>query len=216
MKKEFSNNLKIKKDVKPARKIWHISFGLFVALGYQYFLTKTQVLLFLFANSAAHLFGEIIRRRSPELYQNTAKKLHWILKDSEKTKIHSGVFFVASSILSILIFPKPIAILSILYLALGDPAASFFGTLWGKKSMGILRGKSFVGTLASFLVCCLITSVFLDNFIPLPRLLLFSFIGGSAASIAEVLPFKIDDNFLIPLISGFVLWGSAILLNIPT
>lgn len=206
--------LRIKQEIQPARRIWHISFGLFVALGYLYFLSKIQILIFLFANSAAHLIGEVVRLRAPEFYQKTAKKLHWFIKDSETTEIHSGFFFVASNILSILIFPKLIAVLSILYLALGDPDASSFGTLWGKKSIHLLPGKSLIGTLASFLVCFFITLFFLKNSIDPLQLLLISFIGGLAGSIAELLPLKIDDNFLVPIVSGFVLWGSTIFLKI--
>ena len=39
----------------------------------------------------------------------------------------------AAALLTIAIFPKPIATLSILYLALGDPIASLFGILYGGK-----------------------------------------------------------------------------------
>ena len=108
------------------------------------------------------------------------------------------------------------AVLSLLYLALGDPVASLFGILYGDRSLRFSNGKSLVGTLAGTGICLFVTLIFLSGMkLDLSTLLLASVIGGVAGGTAEMLPFEIDDNFTIPVISGFVLWLAFILLGLP-
>ena len=67
------------------------------------------------------------------------------------------------------------------------------------------------------MTCALVTFIFLgplaasygNAFAPslsFGTIALLSLIGGIAGGTAELLPFEVDDNFSIPVISGFVLW----------
>ena len=109
--------------------------------------------------------------------------------------------------LAIAIFPKPVAILSILYLACGDPMASLIGILYGNKGPRFANGKSAIGTAAGVLICTLVTFIYLKSIsIPDGTTLILSLIGGLAGGMVELIPFDVDDNFTIPVISGFILW----------
>jgi len=45
-------------------------------------------------------------------------------------------------------------------------------------------------------------------------LIALTVMGGLAGGGAELLPLEVDDNFSIPIVSGFVLWLAFILLGI--
>jgi dolichol kinase len=127
----------------------------------------------------------------------------------------SGIpHYLAATILAISIFPKPVAILSILYLALGDPIASLIGILYGSEGPRFASGKSLVGTTAGVLTCALATGLFLKTS-PVSSLnwMLLTVVGGLAGGLAELVPLEVDDNFSIPVISGFVLWLAFILIG---
>ncbi|MBI4924881.1 MAG: hypothetical protein HY843_03070 [Bdellovibrio sp.] len=108
----------------------------------------------------------------------------------------------------IALFPKTIAVLSILLLAFGDPIASLFGNLFGKLSIQFKNGKTLIGSLAGICICSVVSYIFLDLTMELPKHALFqlSLFAGLAGGLSELLPFKIDDNFSVPVISGFVIW----------
>jgi diacylglycerol kinase (CTP) len=131
--------------------------------------------------------------------------------------INSGTFYYAfGTWISIFLFPKSIAILSILYLAIGDPVASIFGIQFKTESFLGLKvrlrtGKSLIGTLAASLLCGTLTYYILNyyTFLPSIIILIISVVGGLSAGIAEtIIPIfvPIDDNFIIPIVSGFSLW----------
>lgn len=57
------------------------------------------------------------------------------------------------------------------------------------------------------MVCTLVTFIYLKTLAISGFSLLFvTLCGGLAGGMAELLPFDVDDNFIIPVVSGFVLW----------
>ena len=100
-----------------------------------------------------------------------------------------------SIFLCILLFAKVLAIVCILFMIFGDMAAALVGKMWGKTKL--LAGKSLEGSAACFIVCAAIALVKLDPTIAI--------IGAFVATIVELIPFPIDDNLTVPLISGAVM-----------
>ena len=131
------------------------------------------------------------------------------MRSCEVTKMSGTPYYILATLLALAIFPKPVAILSILFLAVGDPIASMIGILYGRKSIRIAQGKSLVGTLGGVVSCALVTLAFLKVY-PVPVSdgiwLILGALGGLAGGLAELAPFDMDDNFTIPIISGFVMW----------
>ena len=108
---------------------------------------------------------------------------------------------MASCLFDFLIFPRQVAVLSILYLGFGDPSSSFFGVLYGRNK--IFPNKSLQGTLGGFFVCALVTLLYLSwQGFPGESVLLIALLGGFAGAVAELLPLNVDDNFAIPVVSG--------------
>ena len=147
----------------------------------------------------------------PAFNNGTIRFWKSILRDGEQNSLTGVPYYIASALLAFAIFPEPIAILSILYLACGDPAASLFGILYGKKWIRFSNGKSLVGTLAAILVCLACSFVVLLTYpwefpLDFSKLVAMAFLGSIAGGTTELIPVEVDDNLSIPLVSGFVLW----------
>lgn len=212
---ELVNSLPARSDLHIARKLWHILTGMLL-LGF--FITgaatQVQIVTFLSALLVFVSTVEFLRLKNPVFNEKVIRLSGPIIRTNEVTKFSGVPYYVASSLIAIAIFPKNVAVLSLLYLVLGDPLASFVGILSKKNSIQLIPGKSFQGTAAGFAVCALSTWFYLRSVgmhgIDLIRLTL---LGGLAGALAEVLPFDIDDNFTIPMVSGFVLWLGFILIH---
>lgn len=199
------SRLKKRSDLHLARKLFHVSgSGLmlvpYLVLG---FSRETMagivgaVLTFVMAT-------EYSRMKWPAVNAVAAKVMGPLLRDTELDRWSGIPFYMASCMFAFLVFPHHIVVLSILYLAFGDPSSSFFGVLYGKNRL--FPNKSLQGTMGGFVVCALATWIYF-NWAGLPRekLLVFTMIGGFAGSLAELLPLHIDDNFSIPVVSGAIM-----------
>jgi dolichol kinase len=61
--------------------------------------------------------------------------------------------------------------------------------------------------LAGVITCAIIAFLFLSSLaVPTGTLLALTVIGGIAGGTVELLPLEVDDNFTIPVVSGFVMW----------
>jgi dolichol kinase len=69
-------------------------------------------------------------------------------------------YFSLGCTLTISIFPAAVAIISIIYLVLGDMSAALFGISFGGDicvvKMGREGSKSMEGSVAMFIICCII------------------------------------------------------------
>jgi len=98
--------------------------------------------------------------------------------------------------LTIFLFPKEIAVLSLLFLSLGDTAAALVGLRFGNTAIG---NKSLEGFLGGTVTCLLVALLF-------PRIpWLISFPAAVGAMVVELLPIPVDDNLRIPLLAGVVM-----------
>lgn len=210
----FPSRLHLRSDLHVARKVWHMGIGVLVSMIYLAGCPRSSAVLILGMILALDLVLESIRLRVPTMNEKVIRLWGPLMRQSETERFSGISYYLAAAILVIGIFPKPVAILSILYLACGDPIASLFGILYGKYGIRFKNGKTLVGTLAGIATCTLITLVFLNGMgLPLHQVLLLTLLGGCVGGSAELLPLEIDDNFSIPLVSGFVLWFAFILLG---
>ncbi len=120
-----------------------------------------------------------------------------VLREKEKDTLMGSTYFLFSSILVILFFPKSIAMVSLLILILSDTAAALVG-----KGIGRIRifGKTLEGSLAFFVCSLMIVWVYPD---------LNRFWGSLAAlgcTLVELLPIQVDDNLAIPLVAGTIMF----------
>jgi dolichol kinase len=189
--------------------------GLFMVFIYLIGTPKLVCVLLLLSGLAFTLTLEYGRLRFPRLNEWAIKAMGPLMRKSEVSKVSGTPFYVGSVLLSVIIFPKSIAILSILFLAIGDPISSVFGILYGDLGPRFSNGKSLIGTAAGMGICCLITFVyFVMNQNTIGASALIALAGGIAGGGAEMIPLDIDDNFSIPLVSGLALWVTYLFVGI--
>lgn len=194
--------LRHRSDLHLARKFFHMSGAILLLVPYLFLgFSKESMAAILGTALAGAMTLEYSRSRFEWVNGITVRVLGPIMRDSEVNEISGIPFYMASCLFSFLIFPHHVAVLSILYLAFGDPSSSFFGVLYGKNK--IFPNKSLQGTLGGFTVCALVTFAYVrwQNIEPEMAILL-SMLGGFAGSLAELLPLNVDDNFAIPVVSG--------------
>jgi dolichol kinase len=213
-------SLALRGDLHLARKLWHLSMGLLIVTIYSSGVQRWPGVVILSSFLGLSLLLEIARLKNPEINSKIMRFWGPIMRQSEATSLSGVPFYLASSALAVAIFPQPIAVLAILFLAVGDPMASVFGILYGNKSIRFRNGKSLIGTLAGVVSCALISHIYLNHLrstgadLSVNQIWLMTWIGGLAGGAAEMVPLETDDNFAIPVISGMVLWFSFIFLGI--
>jgi len=199
--------LHFRSDLHLLRKAWHMIMGLVIVFIYMAGCSRGTGVIILGSVLGFDLLMETTRLRTPSLNHKLLKFWGPFLRAHEVNRFSTLPHYVSAAMIAIGIFPKPVAILSLLYLACGDPMASLFGILYGHLGRRFSNGKSWIGTAAGVLVCSLTTLIYLKTLgVPENALLWITLVGGLAGGLAELLPLDIDDNFTIPVISGFVLW----------
>ncbi len=182
--------------VEIKRKIVHLA-TLIIPFGYL-LTSKETVLTFLIPLTLGLLAVDLLRRIHPGMASLFQKYfIGRVLREKESRTLMGSTYFLLSSLLVILIFPKSIAIVSILILILADTSAAMVGKGIGKIH---ILGKTLEGSLA-FLLCSLII-VWIY-----PQL---NRVGGSlaalGATVIELLPVRLDDNLTIPFIAAAIMF----------
>jgi len=138
-------------------------------------------------------------KKLEELEDNFHKLVNSLEREKSETHYMGAVLFFLAVGLSLIGFPTKIAFIAITVLAVGDSFSTIVGIHWGKHKTKINPPKSWEGTLGgvatSFLACLIFTN---------PLIAIIAAIVGMSI---ELLPIQVNDNVLIPLSVGFVLWG---------
>jgi len=176
------------------RKAIHL-LNLVIPLSYWHiFPNKSDFLKILFGLTCLFLFIDVIRNKFPFIKIFFIKIFCKMLRNHEiKGKLTGATWVMIASLLTISLFPKNIAILSLVFMSLGDTFAALVGRKFGKVAF---FNKTFEGFLGGLLPCIIIAFYF--NSLPL----YVSIVGAFSAMIIEVVPIPIDDNLSIPVFSA--------------
>ena len=109
--------------------------------------------------------------------------------------------FIAST-LSIAIFPKEIAVMSLIFMSVGDTTAGLIGRKFGRLKF---HNKTLEGALSGFIICLIIGLIMDLNLADI--IIIF---GALSAMIIELIPTSFDDNLTIPLFSGTITYVLSI------
>ena len=185
--------------------------GLSVGLVYQFLLTHSRAIYILGFCACIVYILEQVRVNYPELSRKIKLINKYIFRAEEQLKESAGVPYVMGLLLTLISFPKVVALVAIYTLAVADPLSAIIGIRFGKKK--ISENKSFEGSVAFFLSSFIITflvffwwSSYLE--IMLGPLLLLSFLVAICTTLFELIPLRIDDNLTIPLFTA----GTTLLL----
>ena len=181
------------------RKATHL-FSLIIPIIYWYFIpNQTHAILLVLFFTALFIFIDTFRRRFMLIKKLFKVFFDKMLRAHElKGKYTGATWVMIAASITIIIFSKNIAILSLIFLSIGDTFAGLIGREYGKIKMG---NKTFEGFIAGLIPCLAIAYVYS----PLPFHV--SGIGAITAMLLETLPLPLDDNFRIPI-------GSALIMTI--
>ena len=186
------------------RKTWRLC-GIIFPLAY-YFGSKTITLIAVLLFLCTFLLIEFLRFTIPKLNRRLISTFGYLFKEAEKKKLFTTTTFLISFLITVLLFRKDIAITAMLFSIFGDAASAIVG-IHGKKR---IFDKSIEGSLA-FLVTCLVIGLALAltkiHLAPVAFIL-----GAFSATIIELLPLHVDDNFTISLTAGAVMSAISIFL----
>jgi dolichol kinase len=185
--------------VEIKRKIVHLA-TLIIPVGYA-LTSEETVILFLVPFFLALLTVDFLRHFHSGMASLFDKYFFGrVLREEEKATFMGSTYFIFSTILTILLFPKSIAIASILILILSDTAAALVGKWIGRIK---IFGKTLEGSTAFLFTSLLIIWVY-------PNLNRFSgSLAALGATLIEVLPIKGSDNLTIPLVAGAIMFFVA-------
>lgn len=205
-----------RKDLQLGRRLVHLANGSAIATAYALFFTHQQVV---------HVFGAIaclvyildrVRIHYPELLE----RVPWInalfFRAEEQFKESAMTPYVIAILLTLLTFPKTLALIAIYTLAIADPASALVGITWGRHR--IVAGKTLEGSAAFFVATAVIVAVVLrvTTIVPAGPIALAALGIGLLAAGVEMLPLRVDDNLTIPLFVAFAGWVVCGLLGIVT
>ena len=181
------------------RKAIHL-FNLIIPFSYWFIIpdqNKFKIIIITF--TALFILADYFRTKSKLIKKLFIIFFDKMLREHElKGQFTGATWVMISASVTILVFPKYIAIISLIFMSIGDTFAALIGRKFGKLK---IYDKSFEGFLGGLIVC-LVAAYYYD---PLPFYI--SGVGALTAMLFETLPLPLDDNFRIPI-------GSAIIMTI--
>jgi dolichol kinase len=189
------------------RKIYHL-FGGTGLLSVYYVLGRERALLLYGAFFFVVLTVDIIRLRIPSVNRFIYSRLGSFIRQNEANKLTGTAPYVLGIGLSLLLYSPEVATAAVCFLAFGDVAATAVGERYGKTKIG---DKSLEGTTA-FILAALAAGFLLTliGIAPLPWVIV---LGALVAAGTELIPLPVNDNLVIPLVSGAIMESAARLLG---
>ena len=180
------------------RKLIHLS-NLIIPISYYYvFQDKRFFLISLFFFVLIFLAIDLFREKNKYIKILFNLFFNRMMRKHELNGALTGASWVMiSAFFTILIFPKNIAILSLIFMSVGDTVAGLVGRRIGKLKIG---EKTVEGFVFGFLACAIISY----NYKLMPFSI--SIYGSLVGMIFEVLPLPLDDNLKIPLSSASIMF----------
>lgn len=181
------------------RQIAHMLTGIGILFLLRY--NVVDVNFFIFALIAGGALSATLKYyKAPVLYPLV--KYFDRPKDLEYFPGKGAFYFFLGSMLSLLLFEKNIAMAAIAIMAVGDSMTAIFGTYFGRIKNPFNPNKHFEGTIVA-IICSTLAAFYFVSFEK-------AFLAATLSMLIESMkiPFldkSIDDNVLIPLISGAVM-----------
>ncbi len=186
-------------DLEARRKIFHLILGILVVILIQTgILTPLRIFLILVFGG----FLSIISRsyKIPIIY--------WFLERFERKEQlkripgKGALSFFTGVLLAVKLFPRDIALASIIILTVGDSLSHIYGKFFGRKRIAWNKEKMVEGNLFGALISGFSASIFT----PLISSMIASFTTMMFESVElRIKEEIIDDNIMVPLIAGTIM-----------
>ena len=193
-----------KSDPKPAprlhRRIFHVlttAALALMALG----LDREVMIIIAGSLTGVAVALEVGRRRLPVLNGWFQARFGVLMKQSESSQVLGSTYMAAASLIVYLFFEKELAILALMYIAVGDPLAGVLGKRYGRVKIG---SKSVEGTLAFAVGAGAVGCGMVAGGLDVPYWVALG--GAGVGALVELLPSPLDDNLTVPPVSGAFMW----------
>jgi dolichol kinase len=198
--------LSTRKNLQIARRLFHMGNGVAIASIYLVSLTHQQMIHALGTILCVLYILEQIRISYPEMAAKFIPITKFVIRAEEQLKESAMMPYTIAVLLTIITFPKPIALVAIYTLAIADPLSAIVGIRFGKHR--IVQHKSLEGSAAFFLSTFICSVVVLSGYngAVSGSIVLVSGAIAFFSSAFEMIPLRIDDNLTIPLFTAFILW----------
>ncbi|HOK14603.1 MAG TPA: SEC59/DGK1/VTE5 family protein [Candidatus Kapabacteria bacterium] len=207
---ELENDKKHKEQIpyhqEVVRKLIHLC-SLSIPIGYIFVERKTAIVI-LFVLAVLMVTIDISTKKNEFLRKIYKQIFGGILRKHERKKkkilLNGASWVLISAVITILIFPKIIAVTAFTILIVSDIAAALIGRKFGRHR---LFNKSWEGTIA--FIATAIAAVFVLGFsfdAPVSYFIAGS-LGAVAGGFAEASSkkLKMDDNFVVPMSIGIIM-----------
>lgn len=198
---ELSHLVERTRGLQPGRRIFHAASGLaLVAIILVWEPPHAAVLATLAGLALGAFILDGLRFWVPAANRLFFRLFNVLASPREAGGVASSSWYILGALLTLALFPTPVAISALLVLSLADPLASYCGRRWGHRPFG-------TGTvLGSTLFLMVSLAVLVPGW--------GVAVGGFTAlcvTLAERIPWPLDDNLVIPLVTGGLLWGFLLL-----
>lgn len=186
-----------KRSINLFRILWHSLTGLAIVAILWFTYPSTRLVSFiLLAAFFLFLAIDILRFTTRMGYALFWAHLNFLAGEKEKKGLNTSVYYALSLLICVNIYEPRIAMGAIVCLAVGDVTANIVGKRFGRHR---LKDKSIEGMLGNAIVCFAILYFIVPS-------TLVAAAGALAGAVVEFLPIPIlNDNILIPLVSGLVM-----------
>jgi dolichol kinase len=173
--------------------------------------TTPIVYMFMARETALWLLGlclaiavaiEALRLTSARFATVFRRAVGFMVRTTEWTRVSGATYVLLGQLLSVWLFPKPIAIAVLFIQVISDTAASLIGLRYGRRRF---LGKSVAGSGAFVLTALAIL------LITRPASTEISLLTAAIATVIEALPtlrlgrYELNDNLTVPLLTGVAL-----------
>lgn len=187
------------KELEMRRQVAHLAAGLFIAILVFYNFLNWWI----FAGILAFGIGFSVFLRYVKIpFFHYFQCLFDRQCDMKKFPGKGLIFMVAGCFAVYMLFPKNIAIASILTLAIGDSLTHIIGKYFGEIKSPFDKTKNIEGTVVAFFI----TALAIMKFVSFQQAIVATLI----AMIIEMVPvrvfkLRIDDNLLMPIVAGAIM-----------
>ncbi len=182
------------------RKGLHLAAAAF-PVAYSFGASQGALEVALSVTVALALLTEALRRSSPALGAAFDGVFGTLTRGHEKRSITGATWLAISCLVAVAVFSRGAAIAALWCATAGDPAATIAGRLWTltrAKHPPDPGRKTFVGSLA----CVLVSFVGVLSLAGYPPPL--AVVVAVAATLAEAMPLRIDDNIRVAAAAGVI------------
>lgn len=186
------------------RQLFHIFFGIaIVALLVYDSIGRKIILAAIIVSLILSYFSKKIR--IPVIY--SLLEMFERKKDISKFPGKGMIFYLIGTYISLVLFPKDVAMASVMVLALGDSISHLYGLHFGRIKNPLSSAKFIEGTIAGAVFGFIGALVFLPWW--------ESALASLAAMAVEAIEInigmqQIDDNLTIPFVAGAVVWAARL------